>query len=70
MSAINITQKENIHSFLLCENKLVKYYKKFNFNKIKKKNYDINDHDSSLNGMIFNFSNLKITTKITYYIFS
>ena len=70
MSAINIIQKENIHSFLLCENKLVKYYKKFNFNKIKKKNYDINDHDSSLNGMIFNFSNLKVTTKITYYIFS
>ncbi len=41
-------------SFLMCNNNLVKFYKKNNWKKINKKNFSVIDHKFKGNGMIFN----------------
>ena len=45
-------------SFLVCEDKLVNFYKKNNWKKLNKRLFKIKDYPFSLNGMIFNKSNL------------
>ena len=41
-------------SFLMCNNNLVKFYKKNNWKRINKKNFRVVDHKFKGNGMIFN----------------
>lgn len=41
-------------AFLMCNNNLVKFYKKNNWKKINKKNFRVVDHKFKGNGMIFN----------------
>ena len=40
--------------FLLCKKNLVKFYLQYDWSKISKKNFKIEDHKSSLIGMIYN----------------
>ena len=68
MSANNIIQKNNLHSFLLCTDKHVNYYKKFNWVKLKKNYFKTLDHKSNLNGMVFNFEKVKFKTRMSYKI--
>ena len=41
-------------SFLMCDNNLVKFYKKNNWKKINKRKFSVIDHKFKGNGMIFN----------------
>ena len=59
MNFNNATIKQlDIISFLVCEDKLINFYKKNNWKKLSKNKFDVADHKSSSNGMIFNSLNL------------
>ncbi len=67
MSFNNITiKKSGFFSFLICSNKLVGFYKKNNWTKLKNKDFGLENHPFVSNGMIFNKK--KVKKKIYYYI--
>ncbi len=49
-----IIKKNNKISFLICLNKLIKFYKKFGWKVISKKIFSLGDHNFNTNGMYFN----------------
>ena len=49
-----VIKKNNKISFLICFNKMIKFYKKFGWEVISKKNFLIGDYKSSKKGMFFN----------------
>ena len=51
----NIIKKNSMPSFLLCHNKIINFYKFFNWSKIDKSIFSVPDHESLLVGMIYNF---------------
>ena len=61
-----IIKQSGFSSFLICEDKLINFYKKNNWKILNKKFFNIADHDFSSNAMIFNESN--IYKKFTFYI--
>ena len=61
-----IISKKDKFSFLICKNEMVKFYKKYKWVKLNKKKFKIMDHNSSLNGMIFNFKKLKSLEKFNF----
>ena len=67
-----IIKKTKVHSMLICENKLIKFYKKFKWEKIMKKNFEIMDHIYPKNYSLMSFNQQKTIsrTKIKYFIFS
>jgi hypothetical protein len=50
-------------SFLICEKKMVDFYKKFKWNKMIKLTYKILDHSTAKIGMVFNKDKLKNSKK-------
>ena len=69
----NLILKLNLHSFLICNNSMVNFYKKHLWHKLKNNKFKMMDHiksikfkNSKLNGMTFNFKQLK--KKQYYYI--
>jgi hypothetical protein len=52
-----VIKQEKLFSFLICNDKLVNFYKKNHWVKLNKKYIDIVDHLFSTNGMIFNTKN-------------
>jgi hypothetical protein len=55
MSFNNLIIKETSYlSFLVCDNEMISFYKKFNWQKINKKNIHVIDYKFSNNSMIFN----------------
>jgi hypothetical protein len=50
-------QIKNDLAFLICADRLVKYYTRFKWELINNNKFTILDHPHSLNGMIYNFSN-------------
>lgn len=50
-------------SFLICEKKMVDFYKKFKWNKMKKLAFKILDHQTVKIGMVFNKNKLKKSKK-------
>jgi len=61
-----IIKKSGYFSFLICKKKLVSFYKKFGWIKLKKGNVIVKDHLFSTNGMIYNKKKLR---KKKYYFF-
>ena len=53
-----IIKDTGLFSFLVCENKLVDFYKKNEWKKLNRKIFDIANSPSDFNGMVFNKSNL------------
>ena len=49
-----VIKKNNKISFLICLNKLIKFYQKFGWKIISKKIFSVGDHISNRNGMYFN----------------
>ena len=49
-----VIKKNNKISFLICFNKMIKFYKKFGWVVISKKNFLIGDYKSLKKGMFFN----------------
>ena len=54
-----LIKKKNKFAFLICNNKLVKYYKKFDWEILNDKFYKILDHKKKSYGMIYNKKLLK-----------
>ena len=57
-------KKKKKPALLFCFKKMEKFYSKFNWEKINKKNYKILDYKTSKTGMIFN---LKTHNKLKFY---
>lgn len=64
----NIIIRKRLHSFLICLNRSINYYKKFNWTKLGKKEFQLMDHKSSKNGMTFNKKFELKKNKVLYYI--
>lgn len=54
-----IIRETGLFSFLICKNKVVSFYKRHNWIKLKKKNIKVVDHPFSTNGMLFNTNKIK-----------
>ena len=66
----NSVIKENKQpSFLICNNELVNYYKKFKWNKISKRRLKIIDYSFNTNGLFFNISKSFFNNKHTIKIY-
>ena len=63
-----IIQKYNKVSFLICLKKMIKFYKKFGWKLISKKNFSISDHKLYSNGMFFNSKDLNKKKNIFYFL--
>ena len=63
-----IILNNNKISFLLCENNLIKFYRKFGWKKIPKKNFLLDDKKNHLNGMIFNCRKFNKKKKYIFYL--
>ena len=61
-----IIKKLNLFSFLICNNNLIRFYNKFSWIKLNKKNISISDHNFNSNGMVFNAKGKN--KKYTFYI--
>lgn len=61
----------NKFSFLICEKKMINFYKKFNWETIEKKKFNILANISNKNGMIFNQKNFtkKNNFKLDFFYF-
>jgi len=64
-----IIRNNKIQSFLICENKLYKFYKKFLWSKISKKTIVIKDHETKKNLMGYNFKSNELSKKMKFEIF-
>ncbi len=49
-----IIKQNNMFSFLICKNKLVKFYLNCRWKKLKNKNIIVHDHSFTTNGMVYN----------------
>ena len=58
-----IIKRNNFNSFLICEKKLIKFYKKFNWKLENKKKIKINNLKKNKNVMSYNYKK-KISKKI------
>ena len=55
----HIILQQKLHSFLICFDNVVNFYKKFNWHKINSNMITLMVHSFSTNGMIFNIEILK-----------
>jgi len=63
-----IIKKENKLSFLICDKRLVNFYKKYNWKKINKKNFKLVDHHFSTNAFTYNLKQkLKMSKKTLFF---
>ena len=51
---IKIIKKNNLPSFLICDDDLINYYLKFKWKLLDKEDFEVKDHKFLTNGMIFN----------------
>jgi hypothetical protein len=64
-----IIRNHKIHSFLICENKICKFYEKFSWSKISKKNIEVKDHQTKKKLMGYNFQNNELIKKMKLEVF-
>jgi hypothetical protein len=64
-----IIRNNKMRSFLICENKLSKFYKKFSWSKISKKNIVFEDYETKKNFMSYNFKVKELNKKIKLAIY-
>ena len=50
----NFVKKKRLPSFLLCKKDLIKFYEKYGWVMLNKKKFKVEDHKTSLYGMIYN----------------
>ena len=56
----------NLLSYLICNNNLVNFYKKYNWRKLNNSSFEVVDYPFNTNGMIFNYNNTM--SKLKFYI--
>ncbi|MDA7830946.1 GNAT family N-acetyltransferase [Candidatus Pelagibacter sp.] len=59
----NIILSKHKIAFLICEKKMINFYKKFDWCKLKKQTYEILDHRTLKIGMVYNRNNLNKAKK-------
>ena len=61
-------KKKRLPSFLLCKKNLIRFYEKYGWIKLNKNKYKVEDHKTSLYGMIYNLKKINYSkTKVFYY---
>ena len=63
-----ILKKRKI-SFLLCRDEFVKFYKFFGWHSLQDSSFKVTDHNSNLNGMVYNFDKLHAHGNLIYNFF-
>lgn len=64
-----VIKKSNKISFLICLDKMIKYYKRFDWKLMSKKSFLIKDHNFHTNGMYFNIKFLNKKKKYVFFFF-
>jgi predicted GNAT family N-acyltransferase len=60
-------KQKKLPSFLLCKKNLIKFYEKYGWIKFNKKKFQVEDHKTSLNGMIYNLKKTDQKRIIKFY---
>ena len=63
----NFIKKRKLPSFLLCKKSLIKFYEKYGWINLNKKKFKVEDHKTSLYGMIYNLKKTNQTKNIRFY---
>ena len=50
----NFIKQKKLPGFLLCKKSLIKFYEQYGWMKLTKKQFKVEDHKTSLHGMIYN----------------
>ena len=66
---IKVIKKNNLKSFLICDDDLINYYLKFEWKLLNNKDFEVKDHKFSTNGMIFNENTSEKSLLNNLYIF-
>jgi predicted GNAT family N-acyltransferase len=59
-------RSKKILAFLVCDSNLVKFYKKFNWIKLKKNEFKFNNKKKNNNAFIYNYNKKKIEKKLLF----
>ena len=63
----NFIKKKKLPCFLLCKKNLIKFYEKYGWIKLNKKKFKVEDHITSLHGMIYNLKKTDQKEIIKFY---
>ena len=63
----NFIKQKKLPSFLLCKKNLIKFYEQYGWIKLNKKKFKVEDHNTSLHGMIFNLKKTDQKKIIKFY---
>ena len=63
----NFFKQKKFLGFLLCKKNLIKFYEKYGWIKLNKKKFKVEDHKTSLYGMIYNLKKTNQTKNIRFY---
>ena len=63
----NFIKKKKLPCFLLCKKNLIKFYEKYGWIKLNKKKFKVEDHKTSLHGMIYNLKKTDQNKVIKFY---
>ncbi len=63
----NFIKKKKLPCFLLCKKNLIKFYEKYGWIKLNKKKFKVEDHITSLHGMIYNLKKNNQNKVIKFY---
>ena len=63
----NFIKKKKLPCFLLCKKNLIKFYEKYGWIKLNKKKFKVEDHITSLHGMIYNLRKTDQNKVIKFY---
>ena len=63
----NFIKQKKLPGFLLCKKNLIKFYEKYGWIKLMKKEFKVEDHKNSLHGMIYNLKKPIKKTNIKFY---
>lgn len=63
----NFIKQKKLPGFLLCKKSLIKFYEQYGWMKLTKKQFKVEDHKTSLHGMIYNLKKTDQKKNIKFY---
>jgi len=64
----NFIRKEKKLAFLVCRTKLIKFYKKNNWLKLKKNQFKFYNGKNNNNAFLYNHAQIKLEKKLMFYL--